>query len=197
MHTIALGGDVMRFLIGLLIGYFLFSIRPILLFYRYKKKSEQLERKLNQANAEIEKFNKQSEPPSSASSASSVSNVVPAKLQADYSSYRPSHTQSNKYGTNPQNTWGVLWDKYGKTFDSLTPEQQSLIKYPFLNKDRVFITRTGKSFHSVPWCYTIRDSFDCISVPLISALEKGKRSCSKCVSEKQFNDLHMFKETRP
>jgi len=82
-----------------------------------------------------------------------------------------------------QEIWGDLVESEGGyVWDTLTPEQQNMVNYPKLNKDKVYWTTNGKSYHSVDYCYTLSRSKVIHNGTLEKAMSLGKYDpCSKCV----------------
>lgn len=88
-------------------------------------------------------------------------------------------------GTSRQDTWGKLFESNGGNpiYSTLTAEQRSLVKYPYLNFNEVFWTPEGTAYHSVDWCYTLDNSTIVYSCTLPEAVLGGLTGCSKCVYE--------------
>ena len=89
------------------------------------------------------------------------------------------------YGTDFESTWGDLIDANGGelVYDTLTPEQQALVNYPYFNKENVYFVPNGSNYHSVDWCYTLEKSREIINCTLQDALNKKLDPCSKCIGE--------------
>ena len=79
--------------------------------------------------------------------------------------------------------WGdLVKSEGGYVYNTLTSEQQSLVNYPKLNKDKVYWTPNGKSYHAVDYCYTLSRSKIILNGTLERAMSLGKYDpCSKCV----------------
>lgn len=94
---------------------------------------------------------------------------------------------SNSYNNpdTPEEVWGDLVEQEGGyVWDTLSKDQQELINYPKLDKDKVYWVSNGKSYHSIEWCYTLSKSSNIMSGTLEEALENGKADpCSKCVGD--------------
>lgn len=89
------------------------------------------------------------------------------------------------YGTDVVSTWGDLFNEYGIVYDTLTPDQQSLIHFPKLDTTRVYYVADGYAYHSVKWCYTLSNTKTFSMSSLKYAVSKGLTPCSKCVDPKQ------------
>ena len=64
------------------------------------------------------------------------------------------------YGYDFESTWGDLIDANSEdlVYDTLTPEQQALVNYPYLDKKCVYFVPNGSNYHSVDWCYSLEKS---------------------------------------
>lgn len=84
-------------------------------------------------------------------------------------------------GNDFESVWGALLEKNNGEliYDTLTPEQQDLVNYPYLDTDCVYWTVDGMSYHSVRWCYTLDRSVNVFSSSIDSVI--NREPCSKCV----------------
>ena len=99
--------------------------------------------------------------------------------------YFDSSQEATEYGTDFDSTWGRLIESNGgePVWGTLTPEQQALVNYPYLNPDKVYFVMGGNNYHSVDWCYTLQKS-DEIYYCKLSLVTNGEMSpCSKCVGD--------------
>ena len=98
--------------------------------------------------------------------------------------YFNSSNEISNYGTDYDSTWGKLIASNGgePVWGTLTPEQQALVNYPYLNPDKVYFVMDGNNYHSVDWCYTLQNSTEIYHCKL--SLTNGMDPCSKCVGDK-------------
>lgn len=85
-----------------------------------------------------------------------------------------------------QEVWGDL-EKHegGAVWGTLTSDQQSYVNYPKFDKNLVYWTPGGKSYHAIDWCYTLEKSETIVSGAFGDAIEAGKTDpCSKCVGDR-------------
>ena len=89
------------------------------------------------------------------------------------------------YGYDFESTWGDLIDANGGelVYETLTPEQQALVNYPYFDKENVYFIPNGNNYHSVDWCYTLENSEKILNCTLQDALNKRLNPCSKCIEE--------------
>ncbi len=87
------------------------------------------------------------------------------------------------YEYNYDYTWGDLIEANNGEleYDTLTDEQQELVKYPALDFNKVYYVPSGKSYHSVDWCYTLRNSKTINHCTYDMTSFFGLEPCSKCV----------------
>ena len=112
--------------------------------------------------------------------------ALPSPTKSPASTTKSSFSSSvSVYGYDRESTWGELFDRYGVVYDTLTSYQKSLINYPKLNTSCVYYVKSGKSYHSVKWCYTLSRSKEILSSSYSSARSRGLSPCSKCVDPKQ------------
>lgn len=99
--------------------------------------------------------------------------------------YFDSSQETKIFGTDFDSTWGDMISANGGdlVWGTLTPEQQALVNYPYLNPDEVFFVADGDNYHSVEWCYTLQNSEDVFGCKLSLATGVGLDPCSKCVGE--------------
>lgn len=111
--------------------------------------------------------------------------AIDAQMRMENEEYEYQETRSQIYGTNFESTWGDLIDANGGelVYETLTPEQQALVNYPYLDKESVYFVPNGSNYHSVDWCYTLKQSDNIITCTLQDALNKRLDPCSKCVGE--------------
>lgn len=90
-----------------------------------------------------------------------------------------------QYGTDYESTWGDLIESNGgePVWGTLTPEQQELVNYPYLDKECVYYVPDGEAYHSVDWCYTLERSKNILSTDYDDAVSSGLGPCSKCVGD--------------
>lgn len=85
-------------------------------------------------------------------------------------------------GIDTRSTWGNLVEEYGDyVWTSLTPMQRRLVKYPYFDANKVYVTQNGYAFHSVDWCYTLMESSELYYCTHDDAIMYGYTPCSKCV----------------
>ena len=117
---------------------------------------------------------------------SDMISAAPADTQEDtgHISAAP-ETVYEEYPGTYEEVWGDLErHEGGRVWGTLTIEQQSLVHYPKFDKNLVYWTPDGDSYHSIDWCYTLEDSAVIISGTLEEAIAAGKTDpCSKCVGD--------------
>lgn len=111
--------------------------------------------------------------------------ALDAQMRMESGGYEYQERSYSTYGTDFESTWGNLIAANGGelVYDTLTPEQQALVNYPYLDKESVYFVPTGSNYHSVDWCYTLENSKEIINCTLQDALNKRLNPCSKCVGE--------------
>lgn len=94
--------------------------------------------------------------------------------------------ESTDITTKRDETWGELKANNGGelVYDTLSDSEQASVDYPPFDKNKVYWTPNGKSYHAVDWCYTLENSKTILSGTLEEAKNAGKNDpCSKCVGE--------------
>ncbi|UOO38202.1 hypothetical protein IZU99_02790 [Oscillospiraceae bacterium CM] len=107
--------------------------------------------------------------------------ISPSK-QTSATTSTPSYKE---YPDTPEEVWGKLEQhEGGRVWGTLTPAQQALVNYPKFDKNKVYWTKSGKSYHAIDWCYTLETSHNIMSGTLEQAKAAGKTDpCSKCVGQ--------------
>ena len=88
-----------------------------------------------------------------------------------------------------EETWGGLLRLKSSEKYNLPSFRQAQIKFPFLAAEKVFYLGNRKTFHAVPWCYTLDKANQQLKeMDIFQAIDNGYSPCSKCVDPEAFSD---------
>lgn len=195
----------MEFIIGLLLGCVLLSIRPVLGYYHYKPRFEQSERDFKRLSDKCQELTAELAEAKSVFEKAKQENVrlltQKQEFQQKASKFEELYTEelaeSAQFIAEMTDDMKLHQDEYHaqkRQLDSLTdafnavrktlsPDQRALIQYPSVNPAQVYRTPAGHSYHSVSWCHTISGRY----IPL--TLEEAKKAhyspCSICVKHEK------------
>jgi flagellar basal body-associated protein FliL len=87
-------------------------------------------------------------------------------------------TASNNF----DDTWSDLIDSNnGKDTSDTTTKEQRYANYPSVNRDKVYYVPNGETYHSVGWCYTLKDLKTINNCTYDVAISLDLKPCSTCV----------------
>ena len=150
----------MEFVIGILCIYVLFTIYPVIEYYRNKSRFERLDTEIQHLKSENYTLQRKAD-------------------EADSLRFR---CNDLSYQVNS------LKHEFGIIRKTLTPEQRALTRYPSLDPNRVYRTRTGQVFHSVSWCPSIYGNCEQLTIKHAEAMFYSP--CAKCVDREQLEFYH-------
>ena len=82
-----------------------------------------------------------------------------------------------------EETWGNILRLKAPEKYNLSPFRVSQIKFPYLDPEKVFYLPNRKTFHAVPWCYTLDKTPQQLKeMDIFTAIDNGFSPCSKCVN---------------